>query len=90
MEEEVFFEPRSWVLTLLLCLFFGILGLHRFYTGKVFSGTAMIIITVISGASLMMGVGLIGLTVVTIWMLVDFFRILTGFYRDRYGRKLAR
>ena len=27
-------SPKNWILCLLLCIFFGVLGFHRFYVGK--------------------------------------------------------
>ena len=31
-------SDKDWLVTLLLCLFLGGLGVHRFYTGKIGSG----------------------------------------------------
>ena len=31
-------SERNWLVTLLLCIFFGYLGAHRFYAGKVGTG----------------------------------------------------
>ena len=51
---------------MLLCLFVGIWGVHRFYVGKVGTGIAMIFT--------LGGFG--------IWVLVDFIMICTGSFRD--------
>lgn len=31
-------SPKSWVVTLVLCIFLGWAGIHRFYTGKIGTG----------------------------------------------------
>ena len=36
---------KSWVVALLLCLFLGGFGAHRFYVGKTASGITMLLIT---------------------------------------------
>lgn len=36
-------NQKSWVITLLLCLFLGGFGIHRFYTGHIVSGIIMLI-----------------------------------------------
>ena len=34
---------RDWLIAFLLCLFGGIIGLHRFYCGKIISGVVYIL-----------------------------------------------
>jgi len=64
----------------LLAFFFGPLGLHRFYCGKVGSGIAM----------LLLSCTLIGLLVTLPWWLIDFVVIVCGGFRDDRGRVLTR
>jgi TM2 domain-containing membrane protein YozV len=59
-------SDKEFLPTLLLCLFVGIWGVHRFYVGKVGTGIAMIFT--------FGGLG--------IWVLVDFIMICTGSFRD--------
>ncbi|MGN1117761.1 MAG: TM2 domain-containing protein [Acutalibacteraceae bacterium] len=56
-----------------LCIFFGTLGIHRFYTGKV--GTA--ILWMLTGG--LLGIGAI----------IDFFMILFGSFKDSDGLTLS-
>ena len=59
---------------LLLCIFGGVLGLHRFYVGKVGLG----FLYLFTGA--LCGIGLI----------VDIIKIATGTFRDAFGFPLTR
>jgi len=36
-------SPKSRLVALLLCFFFGILGAHRFYVGKIGTGVLMLL-----------------------------------------------
>lgn len=63
-------SEKSRLVALLLCIFLGGLGIHRFYVGKV--GTGIIWI-------LTLGVFGIG-------TLVDFIMILCGSFKDKYGK----
>lgn len=56
----------------LLCFFLGVLGVHRFYVGKIGTG----ILQLITGG----GLG--------IWYLVDLILIIIGRFRDAEGRLL--
>lgn len=63
------FSPKSKIAALLLCIFLGALGIHRFYVGKVGTG----ILYIFTG-------GLFG-----IGILVDLIVIATGGFRDANG-----
>jgi|GEM_PF-356157 len=60
---------------LLLCLFLGVIGAHRFYVGKF--GTAILQIITIA----CFGIG-------TLWWLIDFIMIITGKFTDKTGLPL--
>lgn len=66
-------SPQSRAAAALLCWFLGIIGIHRFYVGKVGTGVAQIFT--------LGGLG--------VWALVDFIIILTGSFRDKEERVLA-
>lgn len=63
---------------ILLCFFVGVLGIHRFYAGKVGSGATM----------LMLSLTVVGLVVTGIWALVDLLTLAVGGFRDGDGRPM--
>jgi len=65
-------SKKSQTTALLLCLFLGGIGAHRFYTGKF--GTAVLQMFTLGGFG--------------IWSLIDFFFIITGNFKDKRGLKL--
>ena len=68
-------EPeKDWTVTLLLCLFLGGLGIHRYYVGKIGTG----ILYMITG-------GLFG-----IGYLVDLLKIICGKFTDKKGNLIQR
>jgi len=67
-------EGASWVVTLLLALFFGGLGFHRFYTGHT-----------VLGLLYLFTLGLCG-----VGQIIDVILILMNSYRDAQGRPLVR
>ena len=62
-------SEKGFVPTVLLCLFLGGLGVHRFYVGKVGSGILQLLT--------LGGLG--------IWSLIDLIMIITGNFRDKDG-----
>jgi hypothetical protein len=74
MPQMVMEPPKSWLATLLLCIFLGPLGIHRFYSGHIAIGLFQFFTW-----------GGFG-----IWWLIDLILILTGSYTDRYGRPLQK
>ena len=70
---SVTMTPKSKIVAALLCFFFGVLGVHSFYVGKI--GTGVLQLVTIGGAG--------------IWALIDFIMILVGSFTDKQGNKLA-
>jgi len=64
---------KSRTLTFFLCLFLGYLGIHRFYTGKVWTGIIYVLTAGIAG----------------IGVIVDLIRIGIGGFPDADGRALS-
>ena len=78
MSEQVYtttevVSDKSGVIALLLCFFLGVLGVHRFYVGKV--GTGILIILTFGGFG-------------GLWPLIDFIMIIVGAFTDSQGRKV--
>ena len=65
---------KSWIVALLLCFFVGVLGVHRFYVGKI--GTGILMLITFGGFG--------------IWTLIDFIMIAVGSFKDKQGQALAR
>jgi len=66
-------SPKSRTIAAVLAFFFGVLGVHRFYVGKVGTGVAQILTA-----------GGLG-----IWTLVDFIMILVGSFKDKEEQTLV-
>jgi len=69
---------KSRLAALLLALFLGAIGIHRFYVGKVGTGIVMLILAIT----------FVGLIVSSIWALIDLITILVGSFQDGDGKKI--
>ena len=72
-EGKVMQSDKNWLATLLLCLFLGGIGVHRFYVGKV--GTGILQLITLGGCG--------------IWTLIDLIMIITGSFTDKNGNKIT-
>lgn len=69
METQIEKSDKSFIAVLLLCFFLGVLGVHRFYVGKV--GTGVIQLLTLGGLG--------------IWAFIDFIMIAIGNFKDKQG-----
>jgi len=60
---------KSFIATLLFCLLLGVLGVHRFYVGKI--GTGILMLLTFGGFG--------------IWTLIDFILIVSSRFTDEDG-----
>lgn len=67
------------LIALLLCAFFGLLGAHRFYAGRVVSGALMLLLTLT----------IYGVILAIIWWLFDFLIILLGRFTDSNADRIV-
>lgn len=66
-------SEKDWLVTLLLCIFLGGIGVHRFYAGKI--GTGILQLITLGGCG--------------IWTLVDLIMIITGSFKDKNGNPIT-
>ena len=66
-------SDKDWLVTLLLCLFLGSLGGHRFYAGKI--GTGILQLITIGGCG--------------IWTIIDLIMIISGKFKDKDGNEIT-
>ena len=65
-------SEKDWLTILLLCIFLGGIGVHRFYVGKI--GTGILQLLTAGGCG--------------IWVLIDLIMIITGSFTDKDGKKI--
>ena len=73
-------STKDWTTTLLLCIFTGGIGGHRFYAGKIGTGVLFVVLAVL-------GLPTFGLTLIAtgIWSLIDLIQIITKKFTDKDG-----
>ena len=64
----------DWLTLFLLTFFVGVLGVHRFYTGKI--GTGFLMLITLGGFG--------------VWFLVDLILVVTGQFTNKEGQKIPR
>ena len=67
-------STTDWLTLFLLTFFVGVLGVHRFYVGKIGTGVLMLIT--------LGGLG--------VWFLVDLLLVVTGQFTNKDGQKIPR
>jgi TM2 domain-containing membrane protein YozV len=72
-DDELFASPRSRTVALVLAIFLGFFGAHRFYVGK--TGTGVLQLLTLGGLGL--------------WWLYDVILIAAGSFRDDQGRLIS-
>lgn len=82
-------SDKKKIVAVLLSLFLGSFGIHRFYLGRTGSGAAMLVMSILGWLTTGIFVGIIFIVIVGIWDVIDFFRILFNGMTDSQGRKLA-
>jgi len=68
-------NQKSMAVAYLLWFFFGMLGIHRFYTGRTGTGVAQLLISLTGWATTFLIIGWFILPIVWIWLFVDIFLI---------------
>ena len=71
---------RNWRITLLLSIFLGMLGGHRFYTGYIGVGITQLLLTITGFGALFS----------LVWVVIDIINILSGNFRTKDGKDLIR
>ena len=67
-------SPTDWLTLFLLTFFVGVLGVHRFYVGKI--GTGFLMLLTLGGLG--------------VWFLVDLILVVTGQFTNKDGQKIPR
>ena len=67
-------STTDWLTVFLLTFFVGVLGVHRFYVGKI--GTGFLMLLTLGGLG--------------VWFLVDLILVVTGQFTNKDGQKIPR
>jgi TM2 domain-containing membrane protein YozV len=78
-------SPKSRLITLILLILVGQLGVHRFYVGKVGTGIVQLLLTIVGYATIVLVLGFIPLTAMWIWLVIDLIMLLVGKFKDSHG-----
>lgn len=76
---------------LLLCWFFGLFAVHRFYTGKYLAGGLQLLIIALGIVLILFKAETIpslGGLALALWWIIDVARIIMGKYTDKEGKPI--
>lgn len=79
-------NKKKWIAAV-LCMFLGMLGIHRFYLGRNASGAVMLVVWLLG--LMIPYLGLMILFAEAIFVIIDFVRVLADGLKDEKGLKLA-
>lgn len=84
-------QQKSMIIAVLLGIFVGYLGFHRFYLGKIGTGIVQLLLTGLGSLLAVILVGYVFLAIVAVWVFIDVVMILAKEnYTDSSGRTLKR
>ncbi len=81
-------QDSRWLVALLLCIFLGHLGIHRFYMGHTGTGVAILLLSIIGWLTSCIGIGFILLGIAWVWTIIDMVLICTNQLRMADGTPL--
>lgn len=67
------------IVILIVAIFFGMLGIHRFLVGKIGTGVIQLVLTLT----------MFGAFITGIWLLIDIIMIILGKFEDKRGSKIT-
>ncbi|GAA0310225.1 TM2 domain-containing membrane protein YozV [Gracilibacillus halotolerans] len=68
-------NQKSIAVAYILWFFFGMLGIHRFYTGRTGTGIVQLLLSLFGWATTFLIIGWFILPIVGIWLFIDIFLI---------------
>lgn len=74
------FSPNNWLICLLLTIFLGEIGAHKFYVGRIKEGVIMLILTIT----------VIGFVVSFVIWVIDLINLLSGNFKDSDGKYIKK
>ena len=81
---------KSFLVAILLAVFVGGFGVHRFYLGHTNTAITMLVLHVVGVLTACIYVGFFLLAIVWVWAIVDIIMIATGSLGDASGMPLSR
>ncbi|MFC1983914.1 TM2 domain-containing protein [Chloroflexota bacterium] len=87
--EEI--SSKSKLVTVLLALFLGIFGTHRFYIGKIRTAIVMLFLSILYLVAVYLWehrITLVLLAIVLIWAFIDLIFAVSGIMKDREGKRI--